>query len=885
MSARGSLAAAERLVRLALRAYPAPYRGRVRAGILELFRDTARDELAHGGRAGLARVTVRTVGDILHDAAAERRRARADVRAHRDPGARGWRLETWRQDVGYTLRMLHRAPGFTSVVIATVALGVGANTAIFAVVDAALLAPLPYPQAGRLVVADDLAPAPFLRWRESSRAFEAMAAMRFASVTLTGAGRPERLDGLVVDANFLSVLRVSPALGRGFLPGDVQGGAARVVLLGDGVWARDFGRDPAVVGRPVTLDGERVTVVGVMPPGFAYPHWAQVYVSARHVVPEYPLRPGADPTGLYNHYLSMIGRLADGVTPAVAQAEQRVIFGRLQREHPDLVDAEDAVVPLVRLRDSLVEDVRPALLVLTVAVALVLLIGCANIANLLLARSTARQQEIAMRAALGASRWRLARQLLTESLVLSLAGGVAGVATARWYLPVLVALAPADFQHLHPALGWPVLAAALGLSMATGIVFGLAPAAQAVGHAGALASQGRVTTGRRGRLVRDALVVGEVAVSLALLAAAALMIESFVHLRAVDPGFQTANRLAMRIDLPAERYPDGARQARFFDQLLERLAAAPGVEGVAAAGRLPFAGGNSTRGLTLDHAAPEPDPGAGIRVISPDFFRVLGIPILRGRAFAGSDRDGAAPVAIVDQTMARRSWPNEDALGRRFRIGDSGPWMEIVGVAGDVIHDDLREAPAPEFYVPYRQLPWTFMSVVIETPARPDAAIADVRRALAAVNPEVPVPAVRPMADLVRSSVSLDRFEMLLLAIFAGLALVLATVGLYGVMSFLVSRRTHEMALRLALGATAGDVWRLVVGDGLKLAATGIAAGVGLGLVLTRALGTWLFGVAPTDPVTFAGVALALALVAVVASAVPARRATRVDPMVSFRVE
>ncbi len=885
MSARGSRAAAERLVRLALHAYPATYRDRAGAGLVELFRDTARDELARGGRAGLARVTVRTVADILRDAAVERRRVRADVRAHRDPEARRWRLDTWRQDTAYALRMLRRAPGFTFVAIVTVALGVGANAAIFAVVDAALLAPLPYPRADRLVVTDDLAPAPFLRWRESSRAFEAMAPFHFTPITLTGTGRPEQLDGLVTDASFLSVLRVSPALGRGFLPGDVQPGSARVAVLGDGVWARDFGRDPAVVGRPVTLNGEHVTIVGVMPPGFAYPHWAQIYLSARHVVPAYPLRPNDDPTGLYNHYLPMIGRLADGVTLADARAEQRVIYGRLHQEHPDLVDEDDAIVRMVPLRDSLVADVRPALLLLTAAVALVLLIACANVANLLLARSTTRQQEIAMRAALGASRWRLARQLLTESLVLSLVGGAAGVAAAWWYLPLLVALAPGDVQRVHPAIGWPVLAAALGLSIATGLVFGLAPTARTAADASALGSQGRATTGRRGRLTRDALVVGEVAVSLALLVSAALMIQSFANLRRVDPGFRTDHRFAMRIDLPAERYPDGARQARFFDALLGGLAGMPGVEGVAAAGRLPFAGGNSTRGLTLDHASPVPEPGAGIRVISPDFFRVLDIPILHGRAFTGADRDGAAPVAIVDETMARQYWPGEDALGRRFRIGSSGPWMEIVGIAGDVIHDDLRDAPDPEFYVPYRQVPWTFMSVVVESSARSDAVAAEVRRALAGVDPDLPVPTPRPMAELVRSSVSLDQFEMLLLAIFAGLALVLATVGLYGVLSFVVSRRTHEMALRLALGATPGNVWRLVVGDGLKLAATGIAAGVGLALVLTRALTTWLFGVAPTDPVTFAGVALALALVAIVASAVPARRATRVDPMVSFRVE
>jgi len=876
---------ADQLFRLALRLYPASYRARFGAELSELFRDTARDERHRTGWSGIVRLTGRTLVDLGRDALVERRRVRAGLRPYRESARRGPVLDAWRQDLSFALRLLRRAPGFTLVVMLTMALGVGANTAIFAAVNAALLEPLPYPHADRLVVAEDLAPAPFLQWRAGSRAFAAMAAWRFSTFSLTGVDRPERLEGLVVNASFLAVLGVRPALGRGFLPEDEQAGSARVAVISDGVWRTDFGGDPKLVGRAVTLNGERVTVIGVMPAGFAFPSWAQVWASPRRIVPEYPLRPNADATRMYNQYLSMIGRLADGYGLADARVEQRMLFGRMREAHPDLLDENETAVTLVTLRDALVAGVRPALLMLFAAVGIVLLMGCVNIASLLLARSTVRRQEMAVRAALGASRSRLARQVLTESLVLSLLGGAVGTAGASWYLPALMALAPADLQRVHPALDWPVLAVALGVSIAAGLVFGLAPAVEAAGEAGALRSQGRVTSGRRGRLIRDALVVGEVAVCLALVVAAALMVQSFIRLRAVNPGFQTGGRFTARIDLPAERYNTGAAQARFFDGLLARLAGTPGIEGVAAAGRLPFAGGNSSRGVTLDHAPPVADPSAGIRVVSPGFFRTLGVPLRHGRPFTYADRDGAAPVAVVNETMARRFWPNEEALGHRFRIGDTGPWMDVVGIAGDVIHDDLRDGPDPEFYVPYRQVPWRFMNVVIEAPAPADVVAADLRQAVAAMDPDLPVPTPRAMTDLVASSLSLDRFETLLLTLFAGVALVLAVVGLYGVMSFLVSRRTREMALRLALGASRAELWRLVLFDGLRLAVTGIAGGLLLSFVLDRALATWLFGVAPTDPLTFVGTSAGLALVAALASAVPARRAMRVDPMVSFRTE
>ena len=796
-------------------------------------------------------------------------------------------METMQQDVRYAFRMLWRTRGLTVVVLATVALCVGANTALFAVVHAALLRALPYPEADSIVVAVDQAPGLFLDWRNDARSFTAMAAFRSLSAAVTGFDRPERLEGAMVTSSFFDVMRVPPAIGRTLTAQDDQTGA-RVVVLGDRYWRQRFAADAQVVGKSITLDGDRYTIVGVMPPGFNPPIEAQVWVPPHHIVPEHPLQPSDDATqNRASHYLGMCARLKPGVTIAAATAEQRAIFERVRQQNAATVTKDDVDVRLMTWREFLLgDDVRPALLALFAAVGLVLMIGCANIANLMLARSAARHQEITVRAALGAGRWRLVRQLITESLVLSILGGASGALLVAWTLPAITALSPQVVRDVHAEVNVPVLLFALTASLLTGVLFGCLPAIQAAtgSLADGLRSATRAIGTRRGTRLRNALTVAEIAVSVALLAGAGLMIRTFVTLRHVNPGFKTEGLQAMRIDLPSARYSTPARQALFFEQLLDRLRSSPGVTNVAAAARLPFAGGNSTRGIQIDHSVADPQPAGGIRVISDGYFEVMGIPIRRGRTFSPTDRAGAPPVAMVNESMARRYWTNEDPIGRRLAIG-TGPWVEIVGVAGDVKHGSLREPASPEFYLPFQQSPWSFMSIVLESRLKIDALSAGIEREMASIDPSLPLPPVRPMATLLNTTVSLDRFEMVGLVVFAAIALALATVGLYGVLSYLVGRRTRELGVRLALGARPSQILVSVVMDGLRLAGFGLILGLGLALVVSRALQGVLFGVGPTDTLTLAGVSSILAVVSAAASLVPARRAMKVDPIVALKGE
>jgi putative ABC transport system permease protein len=797
-------------------------------------------------------------------------------------------VETALHDLRYAFRLLRKAPSFTAVVLLTVALGVAANTIVFAFVYAALIKPLPYPQSDRLVTTEQaLAPATILDWRQQSTSFDALAALRDGTFDVTGFDKPERIDGAVVTSSFFTVMGVAPALGRPFAPADDERGE-RVAILSQAYWQARFASDPRAVGRTIVLNGERFTIVGVMPPGFRFPEMTNVWVPPRHVIPEHPLRPMADAVGMRSsHYLGVYARLKPGVTVQAAQAEQHAIFERLVKQYPVAMDASDLDVTIIPLRRWLVGDIEAALLILLATVATVLLIACANIANLMLARSAVRAQEITVRLALGASRGRVMRQLLTESVVLALAGGALGALAAAWSLPLLATLAPASVRDVHATLSVPVIVFSCLLSLVTGVIFGCVPAMQSAGAqvVESLRTMGRLTDGVRGKRIRQTLIVAECAASVVLLIVAGLLIRSFVSLRQVDPGFDSRGLQTARLVLPSVRYSDPERQAQFFDRVLERLKASPGTETVAAAARLPFVSGNSARSLTLDHAFSGEGPSAGIRVVSAGYFEVMGQRLLRGREFTNRDRGRAPFVGVINETMARRYWLGQDAVGHRFKIGDAEPWIEIVGVVADVKHASLREPPAAEFYQPYPQAPWTFMTVVMRTPLSSAAVAATLEQALATVDPAMPVPIVQPMSDRITGSVAIDRFQMVGLAAFASVALILAAVGLYGVMSYVVSRRTREMGLRIALGASPGEILRLVMTESLRLTITGLGIGLVMAGLAARALRGWLFGIQPADPLTFLSVVFVLGGVAAVATYVPARRAMGVDPMASVRSE
>jgi len=787
------------------------------------------------------------------------------------------------QDLRYATRVLLKSPGFTAVVLLTIALGVGANTAVFAVVHAALMRALPYPDADRLVTSGAQSPGLFLDWQREAGTFSAMSALEDADFDITGFEKPERIAGAIVTGGFFDVMQIRPALGRPLaLPDDSSG--EHVVVIADALWKRRFAANPGVLGSSIVLNGQAFTIVGVMPPGFEFPEQTQAWIPPRHIVPDHPLRPGEDATQVRgSHYLGMYGRLKPGVSLQAAQAEKRVIFTRAKQQHPDDVEQDDVDEPMVPLREWMVGDITSALLILMTAVALVLLIGCANVANLLLARAAARQQEMSVRVALGASRWQIVRQLLTESVLLGALGGGLGVLVATWTLPALIALSPSSVRDVQAVVSLPVLLFALGISLTTGLIFGCIPALQTARRslADALRSAGRTAGGREGRRVRRALVVAEVALSLALLTGAGLMIRSFLLLRSADPGFRVAGLQTIRIDLPVSRYAAPERQALFFDQFLDRVRALPGVNNVAAAARLPFAGGNSTRSLTIDGSS-DTNAVGGIRVVSPAYFDLMNVHVREGRAFTERDRDGAPMVGLVNEAMARKYWPGRDPIGRRFRVGD-GPWIEVVGVAANTKHGSLRETIEPEFYQPYAQAPWTFMTVVVDTTLTPQALTSDLERVLSSIDAGMALPGVRSMASLVTGSVSLDRFEMVGLVVFAGLALLLAAIGLYGVMAYLVGQRTKEIGLRMALGATQGSIVRSILVDALWLVAAGLAVGSALSAFVGRMLRGSLFGVAASDPTTLAAVAGILVVVALIACVIPARRAMRVDPMVAVR--
>jgi predicted permease len=804
------------------------------------------------------------------------------------------------QDIRFGLRMLAKNPGFTAVAVLTLALGIGANTAIFSVVNAVLLNPLPYKDADRLVVVwkqnpsrgwyhNIISAADFLDLQKQNRVFAGMAAIKEEDINLTGEDVAEAVRGEQVTANFFDLLGVRAARGRTFVPDEGSPGGPPVVVLSDGLWKRRYGGDPAILGKQIAANGRKFTVVGVMPPGFYFAPWdekAQFWRAGIDL---------SDP-GHTNHWLRCVARLKSSITLQQAQAEMDTIMRRLEREFPDNTGWG---VGLVNLHEQIVGNTRPALLVLLGAVGFVLLIACTNLANLQLARAAEREKEIAIRTALGANRRRLIRQLLTESVLLSMAGGGLGLLMAAWGTNLWVALAPQETPGLvQPRFDLLVLGFSLVLSLVTGMAFGLVPA---LGTSKpdlnqSLKESTRHATDDRGRHRLRALLVGsEFALALILMAGAGLMIRSLALLAGVRLGFDPRNVLTLRIPLRSARYQGQRTRVDFFQRLLQQVETLPGViaAGTIDGGGLPPHGGNGMMFLIEGRPAPPPNevPEAEHRVVSPGYFRAMGIRLASGRFFSDADTRDSQPVAIINETLARDYWPGRDPLGSRIQFPSSGntpaKWVSIVGVIENVKNQTAELPTVPEVYVPYTQLPTIFNpeTLVVRSATDPGQLVAAIRREVGQIDKEQPIFDVLTMEENVAHYSAGRRFPMILLSVFAGLALALAAVGIYGVLAFSVARRRHEIGIRMALGAAQDDILRLVVAQGFRFAVVGIIVGVAGALAVTRVLASLLFGVTPTDPLTFGAVTVLLGSVALLACYLPARRAAKVDPMVALRYE
>jgi putative ABC transport system permease protein len=803
-------------------------------------------------------------------------------------------IETLLRDARHAARSLRKSPGFTLVAVLALALGIGANTAIFSVVNALVLRPLPYAEPNRLVMVSasghEASPADFFDWRTQSRTLDDLSALSYWNANLGGVEAPERLQGFLVTADLFPMLGVRPLMGRTFTPEEMQKGHDGVVVLSYEVWRRALGSDQSILGKMLAINARQRTVVGVMPPGFQFYDKAEVWAPLA-------LDPHDASVGARRaHYLIAAARLKPGVTIQQAQAEMNAINQRLGEQYPET--NANHPVKLMQVHEYLVGPVRPALLALVGMVGFVLLIACANVANLLLARNAARQREFALRVALGAGRLRIVRQLLTESALLAVTGGGLGLLVALWGVKLLVARIPPGWVSGIPLsqgvrIDARVLAFTLVVSLVTGLVFGLAPALQVSKPDlnGVLKEGGRTggAGGRRQRRLRGLLVVAEVALSLMLLIGAGLMVRSFVELMRVPSGLSAANVLTMNLALPGLKYTKYEQVAGFYAQALEKIAAVPGVEAVGATTTLPLGGGDqTTEVLVVGRPAPPAGqrPEVSFRDISPDYFRALGIPLLRGRTFTARDDKGAPGVAILNETMARRLFGEpEAALGQRLTDVDGKGEREIVGLVGDVRHAGLDAEPKAEMYVPFAQESSSSMTLVVRTASDPASFVPAIRAQLLAVDKDQPIYNVRTMEEVVSESVSQRRLTMLLFGLFAALALALATIGIYGVMSYSVSQRTHEIGVRLALGAQRRDVLRLVIADGMTLTLGGVVLGLAAAFALTRLLASLLYGVTTTDPATYAAISLLLAAVALLACYLPARRAMKVDPLTALRAE
>jgi putative ABC transport system permease protein len=823
--------------------------------------------------------------------------------ASRDAWGWAW-LEQIAQDLRYAIRMLRKSAGFTTVAALTLALGIGANTAIFSVVNAIYLSPLPYPNADKIYVVsrignqyggDSISPAIFAAWREQQAgAFEHLTLLRFAGdETLTGFGDPQQVPAMGISADFLAMLGVHPALGRDFTPEEGMIGGPDVVMLGNSLWRSQFGSDPNVVGRSITLDDKPYTIIGVLPAGFEDPTFslpqAQLW---------FPVRIPATTTAVGNGGLLCFGMLKPGVSVAQAEAALTPTLSALREKFPKMFMPGERA-HLVPLRELLIGWAGTVPLLLFGAVGLVLLIACANVASLTLARSATRQREMAVRTAMGAGRGRIVRQLLTESILLAVLGGAIGVAACYASFRFIIALVPVDLTHVGAyQIDAAVLGFAFALSIVTGIVFGLVPAlgTSRVDLNNSLKeSSAQSGAGRSGRM-RSVLACGELAISLVLIVGAALALESFARLTGVNPGFNSSNVLTFSVQLTTGRYASPATRTSFLDQALARLAALPGIEETATIDVLPLAGEDDIL-FTLvggNGSAPPGEPlAANIRVVSPDYFHSLRIPLERGRVFTASDNAAGPPVVVIDETMAKKFWPGRDPIGQEIWIGKPmGPQYadptprQIIGIVGSIRESSLAEIGGQTMFIPYAQTKFNnFASFILRTRRAPMLSLPDARSALRSLDATLPLLKPETMDGVVADSLSGWRFHAILLGVFGALALLIAAIGVYGVISYSVAQRTHEMGIRLALGAQRGDVMRPVIGRGALLAGIGIAIGIAAALGLTRLMASLLYGVTATDPTTFVGVAVLLLIVALAACYIPARHAMRVDPMVALRYE
>jgi predicted permease len=819
-------------------------------------------------------------------------------------------------DLRLALRVLRSNPAFTLVAIAALALGIGANTAIFSVVNAVLLAPLPYPESDRIMRIQRGFPGnqggasnsipKFMAWKKANQTFEAMAIYDISGPGLNlGAGdRPQQVKGIHVSAEYFKVFGVTPAIGRAFLPQEDQPGGTKAAVLSSDLWKTRLGGDPALVGKPILLGGAPYTVTGILPSSFHSDPPADVFI---------PMQ--ADPNSAnQGHYLLAAGRLKPGVTLQAALANMKIAGEQFRTANPKWMDKNESVA-VIPLRDALVGDVRLPLLILVGAVGFVLLIACANVANLLLARAAGRQREMAIRTAIGASRWHLMRQLLAESVLLSGFGGLLGFLIGAWAVPLLLALSPGnlprinDQEHVASAVStfnWPVMVFTLAVALATGILFGLFPALQMSKldvNSNLKEASGRSGTGLRHNRARSVLVASEMALAVILLAGAALMIRTFVGLRSVQPGFDPHNVLTMQTSLTGGRYDSTAKAENLVRQITQRIETLPGVQAAACSVVLPVEGGIDLPFTIEGLAPPKGDLYNGDeqwRFVGPHYFTALRVPLLRGRVFDERDSGKAERVVVVNQAFAKKYWPKGDPVGQRMMIGKGlGPEFEeptrqIVGIVGNVRETSLQGVDEPVMYIPEGQITDGLtklannvipMSWVVRTAADPAALSPAIQHEFLAVDGQLPVSRIRTMEQVISESTARQNFNMLLLAIFAGLALLLAAIGIYGLMSYTVQQRAQEIGIRMALGASRSDMLQLIVRQGMILAGAGVVIGLAAAFGLTRVLVTLVFGVKTTDPVTYTTVGVILLAVALLATYIPARRATQMDPLIALRYE